>query len=125
RGERHLLTPLLLAQAIVFGGLGLVLLFAPDVAARYWPWSLQPIVLGQVYACFILTFAVGAALAARETSRRGIRDFLIASLSLSLLVLLASVVHLDRFKAEPVSVAWFAGFGLAAVAFAGGLIVQA
>ena len=125
RGQRHVLTPLLIVEAVVFGALGLLLLLVPDVAARYWPWSLQPIVLGQLYACFVLTFAVGAALAARETSQRGIRDFLIASLSLSLLVLLASALHIDRFKAEPVSVVWFAGFGLAAVAFAGGLVVQA
>jgi hypothetical protein len=125
RGERHLLTPLLIAEAVVFGALGLLLLLVPDIAARYWPWSLQPIVLGQLYACFILTFAVGAVLAARETSQRGIRDFLIASLSLSVLVLLVSGLHLDRFKPEPVTAVWFAGFGLAAVAFAGGLLAQA
>jgi hypothetical protein len=124
-GERHPLTPLLLVEAVVFGALGLLLLLLPDVAARYWPWSLQPVVLGQLYACFVLTFAVGAVLAARESSQRGIRDFLIASLSLSLLVLLASVLHLDRFKPEPVSVVWFGGFGLATAAFAGGLIALA
>ncbi len=124
RGTRHVLTPLLVVEAVVFGGLGLLLLLAPGLAAAYWPWTLQPIVLGQLYACFILTFAVGAALAARESSQRGIRDFLIASLGLTLLVVLASGLHVDRFKAEPVTGVWFGGFGLAAIAFAVGLVVQ-
>jgi len=124
RGVRHRLTPLLIVQAVVFGALGLLLLFAPDVGAAYWPWTLPP-VLGQVYGCFLLTFCVGAALAARETSARAIRDFLIASLGLTVLVLLASAVHLDRFKPEPVTAIWFAAFGIGAVAFAIGVAIQA
>jgi hypothetical protein len=123
QGTRHSLTPLLVVQAAVFGALGLLLLFAPDVGAAYWPWTLPP-VLGQVYGCFLLTFSVGAAQAARETSARAIRDFLIASLGLTLLVLLASTLHLDRFKAEPVTGVWFVAFGLGAVAFAVGLAVH-
>jgi hypothetical protein len=122
-GVRHGLTPLLLVQTVVFGLLGLLLVLAPDVAAAYWPWSLPP-VLGQVYGCFLLTFSVGAAQAARETAARAIRDFLIASLGLTLLVLVVSAIHLDRFKAEPVTGVWFAAFGLGAVAFAAGLAVQ-
>ncbi len=117
---RHSLTPLLWVEAAVFGALGLMLLLLPDVAAAYWPWNLPP-VLGQLYACFILTFAVGAALAARETDPRAIRDFLIASLGLCLLALLASLLHLDRFKAEPITVIWFAAFSVGAVAFVAGL----
>jgi len=122
-GARHGLTPFLIVQAVVFGALGLLLLLAPDIGAAYWPWTLPP-VLGQVYAAFLLTFSVGAAQAARETAPRAIRDFLIASLGLTVLVLLVSAVHLDRFKPEPVTGVWFAAFGLGAVAFAIGLIVQ-
>jgi hypothetical protein len=123
KGVRHALTPLLIVQAVVFGALGLLLLLAPDVGAAYWPWMLPP-VLGQVYGCFLLTFSVGAALAARETSARAIRDFLFASLGLTVLVLLASVLHLDRFKPAPVTGVWFAAFGLACVAFAIGVALQ-
>jgi hypothetical protein len=123
RGARHSLTPLLIVEAVVFGALGVLLLFAPDVGAAYWPGALPP-VLGQVYAAFFLTFSVGAALAARETSARAIRDFLYASLGLTLLALLASALHLDRFKAAPVTAIWFAAFGLGAMAFAVGLAVQ-
>jgi hypothetical protein len=123
QGTRHILTPLLIVEAVVFGALGVLLLFAPDLGAAYWPWTLPP-VLGQVYAAFFLTFSVGAAMAARETSPRAIRDFLFASLGLTLLALLASALHVDRFKAEPVTGVWFAAFGVGAVAFAIGLAVQ-
>jgi hypothetical protein len=50
-----------------------------------------------------------------------IRDFVIASLALCLLALLISVLHLDRFSPGPSSVAWFAVFGIGAVAFASAL----
>jgi hypothetical protein len=123
RGARHGLTPLLIVQAIVFGAFGLLLVLAPAVGAAYWPWTL-PLVLGQVYGCFLLTFCVGAVLAARETSARAIRDFLIASLGLTVFVLFVSALHFDRFKAEPVTAVWFAAFGLGAVAFAIGVAVQ-
>jgi peptidoglycan/LPS O-acetylase OafA/YrhL len=77
-----------------------------------------------LYACFILTFAIGAALAARETSDRAIRDFLFASLGLAVLALVASALHIDRFKPEPVTTVWFSAFGVAAIAFAVAILVQ-
>src|SRR5262249_2148286 len=43
QGVRHKLTPLLRAQAVVFGVLGLILLLLPNLAAAYWPWALPPI----------------------------------------------------------------------------------
>src|SRR5258708_24925121 len=97
RGARHGLTRLLMVQAVVLGLLGLVLILLPEVASAYWPWTLPPL-LGQLYGCFLLTFAVGAALGARETSPRAIRDFVVASLGLTVLVLIASVLHFDRFR---------------------------
>jgi hypothetical protein len=123
-GARHALTAMLWVEAAIFGALALTLLLAPELAAAYWPWALPP-VAGQLYACFILTFAVGALLAARETEPRVIRDFVIASCSLCVLVLLASVQHLDRFKPAPESLAWFALFGLGALVFALALAVVA
>jgi hypothetical protein len=123
RGRRHALSRLLMVQAVLFGLLGLVLLFKPDIAAAYWPWTLPPL-LGQLYACFILTFAIGAALGARETSARAIRDFVGASLGLTVLVLIASAVHFDRFRPEPVTFIWFAAFGLGAVAFTVALAIH-
>jgi hypothetical protein len=123
KGVRHSLTPVLLVETVVFGLLGVVLLVAPEFASTYWPWALPPI-LGQLYACLILTFAVGAFLASRESSQRAVRDYLIASLGLAVLVLLASSLHLDRFKQEPVTVVWFVAWALAALASVAGLVIH-
>jgi hypothetical protein len=122
-GAYHPLTNLLWVETVVFGALGLLLLLVPQTAAIYWPWTLPP-VAGQIYGCFLLTFAVGAALAARETEARAIRDFLIASVSLCVLVLLASAIHFDRFKPEPVTTAWFVLFGAGVLAFGAGVVVS-
>jgi hypothetical protein len=119
-GRRHSRTPLLVAEAVAFGLLGGLLVLAPDLAVAVWPWALPP-VAGQLYGCFFLTFAIGAVLAARETSDVAIRDFLIASLVLAGLILLVSIVHVDRFKMEPVTIVWFGAFALAAGAFGTGL----
>ena len=119
----HPLTRLLLIEAILTGALAVVLLFAPTLAAAYWPWALPPVV-GQLYACFFLTFAVGAFLAAGEAETAAIRNFLVSSLALCLGVLLASLLHLGRFKPEPVTWLWFALFGIGAAAFAVALVVQ-
>jgi hypothetical protein len=116
-GERHRLTALFVVEAVLFGVLGLALIGAPDAVAASWPWALPP-VLGQLYGCFFLTFAIGAALAARETESRAIRTFGMSSLALVVLVLVASFVHLDRFKPEPVTWLWFSAFGLGACVFA-------
>jgi len=77
-----------------------------------------------LYGCFFLTFCIGAFFAARENSAAAVRNFLISSLGLALLVLLASVLHFDRFKPEPVTWIWFGFFGLAAVAFGLALVHQ-
>lgn len=123
QGARHLLTPLLIVQALLFGALGLLMLVAPDLASAYWPWTLPPL-LGQLYACFFLTFALGAVLAARETSPLAIRNFVISSLGLVVLVLIASALHFDRFKPEPVTAVWFAAFGIGVIAFVVALVMQ-
>lgn len=115
-GPRHPLLPLLWVEAALFGLLGLALLVAPDQMAAAWPWALPP-VLGQVYGCFFVTFAVGALLASRETEPRSVAAFVLSSFVLAVLVLVASTLHVDRFKPEPISVIWFAGFAVAAVAF--------
>jgi hypothetical protein len=122
-GARHALSPLLRIQAAVFGALGLALLLIPDVVAAGWPWVLPPL-LGQLYGCFFIAFAVGAGLAARETEPRPVRVFALASLTLMLLVLIVSFVHLDRFKPEPVTWLWFAAFGLGACVFAAALLAE-
>jgi hypothetical protein len=119
--SRHRLSIFFWIEALAFGTLGLALLVAPDALAAAWPWSLPPL-LGQLYACFFVTFGVCALIAARETEARAIRGFALSSLMLVVLVLVASLLHIDRFKAEPVTWLWFAAFGLAACAFGAALL---
>ena len=120
---RHPLTPLLLVQAAVMGLLGVLLLVVPGLVAAAWPWTLPP-VLGQLYACFFLAFALGAYLAAGESQAWPIRVFLVSSLSLAVAVLAASLLHLARFSPGPATWIWFAAFGAGAVAFLVALLVQ-
>jgi hypothetical protein len=115
-GRRHSLSTILIVEAAIFGVLGIALLFAPEAVATRWPWNLPPLV-GQLYACFFLTFAIGAAFAARETQRKAISGFLVSSLALVALALLASVLHVDRFKPEPVTWVWFGALAMGVVAF--------
>jgi hypothetical protein len=114
---RHALTPLLVIQAAVFALLGGALLIVPEAVAAVWPWVLPPL-LGQLYGCFFLTYALGAALAARDAEPRAISIFMASTLALMILILVASLLHIDRFKPEPVTSVWFAAFGLGAVVFA-------
>src|SRR5947209_3110052 len=58
RGTHHALTAVLNVEGVTFGVLGLVLVVAPDLAAAYWPWTLAPVVAGQLYGCFFLTFSI-------------------------------------------------------------------
>ena len=118
RGE----TLLLRAEALIFGVVGLALLLAPDTMAALWPWNLQPVVAAQVYGCFFLTFALGALFAASEVEPRAVAAFILSSLTLGVLVLVVSTIHLDRFKPEPVTWLWFGAFGVATLAFAAALL---
>jgi hypothetical protein len=115
---RYALTPLFAVEAVVFGALGAVMLFAPSVAAGAWPWVLPP-VAGQLYACFFVTFALGAALAAGETQPAPRAIFALSTFTLCVLVLIISLVHLDRFEPELVTWIWFGAYAIGAVAFAG------
>lgn len=120
-GRRHGLTLLLTIQAVIYAILGLTLLFAPEVAAVYWPWNL-PVLLSQVYACFFIAFAVGALFAARETQPGPVRNFIASSLALTVLVLVASLIHLGSFRQTPSTWFWFGAFGLGTLIFAAALI---
>jgi len=115
--RRHRSSVFLLVVCAVLGLLGLVLLFLPEAASAAWPWVLPP-TLAQVYGCFFISLSVGAFLSANETNATAVRNYMVMGLALSLLVLLASALHVARFKPEPVSGLWFAGFLLASVAFA-------
>lgn len=96
----------LAAYAAGLGLVGLLLLLAPALAGRIWPWEL-PEVLGQLYSAFFLGMAASAGLAARDPRWSSARIFAIANLFVLLLVLLVSLLHLDRFRPGLASWAWF------------------
>lgn len=115
--RHHRLTPLFTVEAALLGGLGLLLLVAPQAGAVIWPWAL-PAVLAQLYACFFLALAVAALLTARAARPAAIRIFTICSLALIVSVLLVSSLHLPRFKPGPETWVWFGVLVLGAGAFA-------
>lgn len=111
--------PLLAIYAALLGLVGLVLLAAPALAGRIWPWEL-PEVLGQLYSAFFLGMAICAGLAARDPRWSSARIYVIANLFALLLVLLVSLLHLGRFRPGLATWIWFAcciggalAFGLA------------
>jgi hypothetical protein len=117
---RNPLAPLFLAYAAALAVAGLVLLLAPTLAAQLWPWTLPPI-LGQVYSIFFLTFALGGLLAAREPRWEGVWVYVVANLSMLLLVIGVSLYHADHFKAGLPTWVWYSLWLAGALAFAAAL----
>lgn len=114
---RHRLTALFVGEAAVFGGCGIVLLFAPRAMVDAWPWALTPL-LARVYASFFLAFALGAALAAFDRRPAAIRPFLTGSLALLSTTLLVSLVHLSKFDHGPGRWLWFLAHAVGIALFA-------
>jgi hypothetical protein len=100
-------TRLLRVYAVVLAALGLILGGLPELAARIWPWEL-PTVLGQLYSAFFLGMAACAWLAARESRWEGAKIYLVANLFLLVLVVIVSLLHIDRFRTGPATWIWFA-----------------
>jgi hypothetical protein len=111
----HRWTPLFVVEGVVFAVIGVVMLIAPGTAVDLWPWALTTL-LARVYAPFFLGFALGALLAAWERRAAVVLPLATASLTLMLLLLVASLQHRDRFTGAGEWV-WFAGLALGALAF--------
>jgi hypothetical protein len=112
----HPFSGLLRAAAVLLGATGLVLLLAPGAAALVWPWRITAL-LSQVYGAFLLTFGVGAWLAAGERRGRSILPVVASTATLFLLAGLASSFHLDRFTPGLASAVWFGALAVGFVAF--------
>jgi hypothetical protein len=107
----HRLTAIYAAILVVFGILGVVLLLFPDTAVAHWPWKLTAI-LARVYAAIFIAFALGAGLAAFERRRQAVLPFTLSSLTLVVLIALASLIHRDRFVPGAAPWTWGIGLGL-------------
>lgn len=117
----HQLSALLLVESSVFGVAGVVLLLAPGIAALVWPWKINAL-LSQVYGAFLLSFAIGALLAARESRPSALRPLVAGTAVLAGLTLIGSSFHLDRFTPGPATAIWFGFFTIALVAFSAALV---
>jgi hypothetical protein len=116
RPGRHSLTPVFLAQAALFGLLGIVLAAAPSLAVRMWPWALTA-VLARTYAAIFLAFAAGAALAAGERRPEAVRPFALSSLVLVGAAAIASLLHHAKFDGGPSTWVWAAALAAGIVGF--------
>lgn len=112
----HRLSGLFLAESITLAVAGVGLLMAPRALAHIWPWTLPP-VLSQLYAAFFLALALGAFLVSGESRPIPIRTFSFTSMMLTLLVLIASLLHLPKFKSGPETWVWFATFSIGLILF--------
>jgi hypothetical protein len=117
RPGRHRLSPVFIAQAALFGLLGIVLAAAPSLAVRIWPWALTA-VLGRTYAAIFLAFALGAALAANERRREAVRPFALSSLVLVAAAAIASLVHHAKFDGGLSTWVWAVGLAAGLAGFA-------
>jgi hypothetical protein len=82
-----------------------------------WPWALTA-VLARTYAAIFLAFALGAALASRESRPEAVRPFAVSSFVLVLVAAAASLVHHAKFDGGPSTWVWAAGLGAGLCAFA-------
>src|SRR5262245_41343946 len=121
-GVKNPLAPLWLSQCVLFGVAGVVLLILPQTAMALWPWSITE-ELSQLYSMFFISISVISFLAARESRWPAVRFVALMVGALALLVLVASSLHLDRFKPGPATVVWFAFFALEALMF-GWLVIR-
>jgi hypothetical protein len=108
----------LLALALPCTAFGALLLLAPEVMARLWPWAVTPL-LAQIYAGPFLAYGASLSLAAREARPEARRIVVASLLAFTLLVLLASLLHERVFHFDAASAwVWFAAFAVAAAVLA-------
>src|SRR5438552_3914228 len=106
----------LLFAAVQGLGIGLTGLLVP--AEMQIPLRITPLNARFVAALYVAG-GVGVLWAAlRARTRAEARLFVLAFTVATLLILIVSVVHVDRFKNEPVTYAWFGLFGVATLALA-------
>ena len=112
---------LLVVEAAVFGGLGVLLLAAPGGAIDVWPWHLT-VVLARTYGSIFLALALGAYLAARESRPAAVAPFLATSFVFALCGLATYALHSSRFDGAAATQIWLAAHSLGAVAFGTALV---
>ena len=99
--------PALVAIGIVCLLLAAGLLAVPAQMIAVWPWKLPPL-LASIYAGPFLAYGVSAFMLAREARPEARRIVLASMLAFTVLVLVASLLHLALFSfATPSAWVWF------------------
>ena len=106
---------------VVLGGLFIalaaLLFLAPQTMAQAWPWKASVLLL-QIYAGPCLSIGIGSWLLTRPRYADEIATSAASMASFVLLVLLASLLHRELFRAGSLSAAaWFSALSLAAAGF--------
>jgi hypothetical protein len=109
--------PLFVIEAAAFGGLGLLMLAAPEVAIDAWPWRVTE-TLARLYGAIFVALGLGAILAAQERRPRATIPFVGTSLVLAVCGLANYALHTSRFDGSTATGIWLVAHGLATVAFA-------
>ena len=113
--------PVLLAIGVVCLLLAAGLLALPAQMIALWPWKLPPL-LASIYAGPFLAYGVSAFMLAREGRPQARRIVLASMLAFTVLVLVASLLHLALFSfATPAAWVWFGVLAATGVVLAQGL----
>jgi hypothetical protein len=105
--ERRAADPALVAVGCVCIALAAAMLIAPALVIRAWPWTLPPL-LASIYAGPFLAYGVASLMLAREARTASRRIVLASLLAFTVLVLVASLLHLKLFRFDgPASWVWF------------------
>jgi hypothetical protein len=75
---------------------GLLMYLAPEVAQRFWPWTLPPINVRLIGSIFVAT-AVLTLWALRQRAWEEVRPRVVAGGMFATLALIASLLHFDLF----------------------------
>ena len=113
-------------EAVVVGGLGVLMLAAPEAAIDVWPWKLSA-VLARLYGAIFFALGVGAILAAQPRPPMARIPFLGTSLVLAVCGLVTYALHRSRFDGSTSTEVWLAAHALATVVFAAtlGVVLRA
>ena len=102
--------------------LAAALLVVPDAMVSVWPWKLPPL-LATIYAGPFFAYGVCALMVAREAEAESRRIVTVSMLAFTLLVLIASSMHLKLFHFDaPAAWVWFGGLAIAGALLAWRLV---
>lgn len=119
----NIFAPLWAVEALILAAIGLPMLLLPGLAVQVWPWALtEP--LAQLYGAFFFGLAIMSAFSLREYNWEAVRISALVLMSLGVLVVFVSLLHLDRFKSPLETLIWFSFFSATALCFGALVLVR-